>query len=135
VPVYLSRFTILLTEQTTPETYGRLLHWEKNDEAFDYLYNGIGMQPGEGLIVLEIQEKQLGFLLRCAESILHDLLPLSTPVPQASPVPPLIVNSDGEFPSAAAAIQKALYRVPIQFDFTRLPALVNAKRAEAEDHI
>ena len=98
---------------------------------------GIGFQAGEGLLVLEVQQKILGFLVRCAENILHDLLPLK---PHGSIHPPLltpasITEHNTQWPSVAATLAEAPYRVPVQFDFARVQALFDAKSAEAEDHI
>ena len=45
------------------------------------------------------------------------------------------IPSDASWASVAAAAAEAPYRVPVQFDFPRLQRLVNARRAEAEDHI
>ena len=100
--------------------------------------NGLGLQPGDGLLVLEIQEKILHFLVQCAEIILGDILgnnPSKSSVRSSlvTHLSPLV--SESEWPSVAAAVGEAPYRVPVQFDFLRLQSLVNAKRAEAEDHI
>jgi hypothetical protein len=65
---------MLLSGQTTTESYGKLLAWAEHEDAFDMMMNGIGLQPGGGLLVLEIQEKILSFLVQCAEIILHDVL-------------------------------------------------------------
>jgi hypothetical protein len=40
-----------------------------------------------------------------------------------------------DWPSVAAAIAEAPYRIPSEFDSSRLQRLVSAKRQEAEDHI
>jgi hypothetical protein len=135
---FINGYTMLLSGQTTAESYGKLLAWAEDEDAFDMMNNGIGLQPGRGLLVLEIQEKILSFLVQCAEIILHDVLTnnpskpsTQTSVPRhLSPLP-----SDAEWPSVAAAVSEAPYRVPNQFDFSRLQLLVNAKRAEVEDHI
>ena len=131
----LEGYTMMLTGQTSPTTYGRLLDWSLREEAQDLIKIGIGDQPGEGLVTLEIQEKILHFLIECADNILHDLLPLaSTSVPQQLP-PPSSINTDTEWSSVANVFAEAPYKVPEQLDFSGLRALVIAKRSEAEDHI
>ena len=117
-------------------------------DAFELMWAGIGWHPGDGLLILEIQETIMGFLVQCAELILHDLLPLKVPPkpvslfspepsisesPSSSPMIP--IPSEASWASVAAAAAEAPYRVPVQFDFPRLQRLVNARRAEAEDHI
>ena len=134
---FLEGYTMMLNGQTSPTTYGRLLDWSLHEEAQNLMKIGIGDQPGEGLVTLEIQEKILRFLVECAEIILHDLLPLiksSTSVPQSLP-PPTSHHTDTEWPSLAAVVAEAPYQVPKQFDFSGIRSLVMAKRAEAEDHI
>ena len=98
--------------------------------------SGVGASPGEGLLVLEIQEKILKFLLDCATKILHDL-PLTAPLSVSVSLSPpsFVIPDDVNWPSVAASVATAPYRVPAQFDFSRIKALVNAKLAEAEDHI
>ena len=137
-PQYISDYTMLLSGQTSPDSYGKLLAWAEHQGAFDMMANGIGLQPGIGLLVLEVQEKILRFLVQCAEITLHDVLktnPSSLSVQRSLPVDLSPLLSDAEWPSVAAAVSEAPYRVPIQFHFSRLQSLVNGKRAEAEDHI
>jgi hypothetical protein len=128
---------MLLNGQTTAETYGQLLDWSRHEDAEHLMMIGIGDQPGEGLITLEIQEKILRFLVECAQIIVHDLLSAdvtTTTLSQPLPPPPTL-NTDTEWSSVAAAIAEAPYKVPVQLDFSRMRSLITAKRAEAEDHI
>lgn len=136
-PAYLHGYTMLLTDQTTPTTYGRLIKWGRELEGFMQMLYGTGFQPGEGLLVLEIQQTLLGFLVRCAESILHDLLPLQpqNSIPSALLTPASITQHNTEWPSVAVTVAEAPYRVPVHFDFPRIQSLVDAKFSEAEDHI
>jgi hypothetical protein len=135
VPSYLGSYTMLLTGETSPETYGRLLSWDDDDNAWDLYTSQIGFQPGEGLLVMEIQDRLLRFLVQCAETIVNDLL--RQPETNSNPPPPISdkVVIDTEWPSIAAAIAETPYQVPLQFDLARVRLLVNAKRLETEDHI
>ena len=136
VPSYLGSYTMLLTGETSPETYGRLLSWDDDDNAWDLYTSQIGFQPGEGLIVMEIQDRLLRFLVQCAETIVNDLLQQHKT--NLNPPPPPISDKvviDTEWPSIAAAIAETPYQVPLQFDLARVRLLVNAKRLESEDHI
>ncbi|KAI4245931.1 MAG: hypothetical protein L6R42_010044, partial [Xanthoria sp. 1 TBL-2021] len=73
MPPYLSGYTMLLAGQNTQLSYGRMLSWDEDDDAFDMMSSGTGLQPGEGLQVLEIQQRKMQFLQKCIELILQDL--------------------------------------------------------------
>ena len=153
-PLYIDGYTMFFCGMLVPEGYGFCSSWDEvpfgftDYDGFDLMWSGIGWQPGDGLVIMEIQETILGFLVQCAELILHDLLPLKVPptpvslfspessTPESpSPSPMTPIPSDASWASVAAAAAEAPYRVPVQFDFPRLQRLVNARRAEAEDHI
>ena len=131
-------YSMQLDGETSPETYGRLVpHGNMTLFAAKKMMSaGIRRVPGDGLLVLEVQEKLLRFLVRCAEAIVHDLLPLTITMPSSQPSVPLsAIPTDVQWPSVAAAAAEAPYRVPVGFDFARLQVLINAKRFEAEDHV
>jgi hypothetical protein len=153
-PLYIDGYTMFFSGALVPETYGKIVAWQErpfgftDDDAFELMWSGIGWQPGDGLLILEIQETVLRFLVKCAELILHDLLPLKAPpipvrlfsperpkseTPSSSPITP--IPSDSSWASVAAATAEAPFRVPLQFDFEHLQRLVDARRAEAEDYI
>ena len=153
-PLYIDGYTIFFCGALVPEAYGYLAAWQEipfgftDDDAFELMWSGIGWQPGDGLVILEIQETVLQFLVKCGELILHDLLPLKVapiPVRLSSPEPPMPqppslslitpIPSDSSWASVAAATAEAPFRVPLQFDFQHLQRLVEARRAEAEDYI
>ena len=126
---------MFLSGRTTPQTYGELVPNNGND-AINLEMAGITQSPGDGLLVLEIQEKLLRFLVRVAELILHDQFPIKGPIQipdefsLAAKLP-----CDPHWPSIAAATAEAPYRVPVQMDFVRLNSLLTAKRTAVEDHI
>ena len=153
-PLYIDGYTIFFCGALVPEAYGHLAAWQEipfgftDNDAFELMWSGIGWQPGDGLVIMEIQETVLQFLIKCAELILHDLLPLKVspiPVRLFSPKPPVSqtpslspiipIPSDSTWASVAAAAAEAPFRVPLQFDFQHLQRLVEARRAEAEDYI
>lgn len=139
VPSFLNEYTMLLIGQRTPSTYGRLISWDDDESAFDMMSRGVGIQPGEGLLTLEIQQRKLQFIRACVEIILQDLpiTDLSIPVDSEHGEHSIVRNSheDSEWPSLTKETLEAQYRKPDQFDFGRLQSFVLAKRAEAEDHI
>lgn len=130
VPVLLSGYTMLLSRRKSAVTNGKLLSWDENDQAFDMMSSDVGIQPGEGLLVLEIQQKALQFLLSCVELILCDL-PLDDMSVPVQPPPSALDSGSGdtEWSSLAAVCLEAPYRVPDKFDFLRMKSLIYAKRA------
>lgn len=88
----------------TPEMYGRLVYWDTKDDAFDDMHTGRARNPGEGLIILEIQKGIMDFLLGCVYSVLHDIdrdLLTSSQV-EIQPGPPAITAEASEWPTLAA---------------------------------
>lgn len=137
VPPFLNEYTMLLSGQSTPETYGRLYAWENNDKAFDWMITGVGLIPGYGLNAMEIQQRILHFLVECCKLILHDVSAsgLIDPCVRTQPEPGPIASESNEYLSLAALAAEAPYRVPFWVDFKRLEALVSAKVSETEDNI
>ncbi|PVH94037.1 hypothetical protein DM02DRAFT_603094 [Periconia macrospinosa] len=137
VPPFLNKHTIMLTGRTTPTSYGALVSWDENDSAFMDMVSGKAMHPGQGLLVLEIQERLMRFLVDSCKRILHDV-PASDLTSDKWPVQPPVVlpqeTIDG-FASQAAMAAEAPYRHPANMDLPRLESLFEAKRSAAEDHI
>ncbi|KAL8644897.1 MAG: hypothetical protein Q9226_007539 [Calogaya cf. arnoldii] len=138
---HVSGYTMFLTGQDTQESYGRMFSWDADSGAFDIdgaldMMSGIGLQPGQGLQVMEIQQRKMHFLQRCIEIILQDLPLADLSIPK-QPKPPenrLLENSPG-WPSLIQEMEQAPYRVPSAFDVDCLHPFVVARRNEAEDHI
>ncbi|KAE8453917.1 hypothetical protein EG329_007693 [Mollisiaceae sp. DMI_Dod_QoI] len=134
IPVFLNLYTMFLDGETI-ETYGHLVAWEDDDEAFASSTTGLGHLPGEGLLILEIQQKILRFLVECCSAILHDFNPKALMDERTiKPEPPPIMSSS-EWPTSASIAAEAPYRLPAMLNFNRLRALVAANRSSAEDHI
>ncbi|KAL8822869.1 MAG: hypothetical protein Q9191_006404 [Dirinaria sp. TL-2023a] len=115
--------------------YGQLVSWNARPGIYQMMWQGIGIQPGEGLIVLEIQRRILDFLQRCAEDLpLHDTrIPvqpsIKTSEPNAATIKQGLMSS-----SLLEETMEAPYSVP-GLDLDRLGSFLSAKRDEAEDHI
>jgi hypothetical protein len=104
---------MMLTGRTTPKTYGELVSWDEDDSAFEYMISGKGMHPGQGLLVLEVQERVMRFLIDFCKQILHDIpvTDLTTEKwPMQSPVvlPQETING---FASRTAMSVEAPYRL------------------------
>lgn len=133
LPPYISRCTMYLTGQKTAERYGRIVGWDDGPGVFEDLMFGIGMQPGEGLVALEAQQKMLSFLVKCAKFIIHDLPLDGESIPEPPPLEDPAV--DPELPSIAVYATGTSYWVPIQFDLHHLKRLAQAKIDQAQDHL
>lgn len=68
-PAFLGGYTLCL-EGSTVEEYGKFLDWNVDPEqATTLMVHRRHFTPGEGLQVLEIQERIYPFLIRCCELI------------------------------------------------------------------
>ncbi|KIX01254.1 uncharacterized protein Z518_08979 [Rhinocladiella mackenziei CBS 650.93] len=134
---FLNQYTMYLVGQTRAETYGRLVHWDDDPEAFDLMHNCLQFQPGAGLLVLEIQSKTYSFLVQCCCRIFHDVArdDLSSPDIPIRPEPAPIVAGETSYAQLSSVAAEAPYRVPAKLETHRLLLLVGARKAAAEDHI
>lgn len=73
VPEFLNEYVMMFTGRHKPETYGELIAWDDHPDAFDWLQSLRGHHPGEGILVLQIQDRLYKFLVDCCKSILHDI--------------------------------------------------------------
>ncbi|KDN64659.1 hypothetical protein CSUB01_04297 [Colletotrichum sublineola] len=138
VPVFLNGHAMVMNGAYDAESYGKLLAWEDHPDCFDWMHTRRQFLPGEGLLVLESQERTLGFLVKCCESILHDIPP-ATLTTDAFPVveePRLAGETpkDG-FASLTVMAEEAPYRVPARLDVDRIESLLQAKASAAADHV
>lgn len=136
--VFLNGHTMILHGATKSETYGQLLAWDDHPIAADWMDTLTQFQAGEGLLILEAQEKILGFLVNCTQQILHDIPAgiLTTDVFTLQPEPHLKSERDSEgleYLSMMAA--EAPYRVPAQLDLGKIESLLQAMVSAAKDHI
>ncbi|RFU81221.1 hypothetical protein TARUN_968 [Trichoderma arundinaceum] len=95
-------------------------------------------EPGQGLLILEVQLWILTFLLRCRYQILHNIPP-DVMVSEQYPIihePSLKVDVETcGFESRATTEVDAPYRMPAKLDFGRVVALLTAQISYVEDHI
>ena len=134
---FLNRYTMLFHGRTTPETYGEVISWDDDDDAFDLLMSNMGKCPGDGLLILEIQSKVLAFLLQCCRLILADI-PAASLIGDDAPVlpdPGPVMADPTAWRSLAAMAEEAPYRVPARLDLQRLQAIIGAKLSAAKDHV
>jgi len=88
VPIFLNEHAMILHGATDAHSYGELVAWEDHSDAFEWMHTMRQFIPGEGLPVLEIQERVLDVLVQCCRAIIHDIpaysLTSSTFPPQPS---------------------------------------------------
>jgi hypothetical protein len=137
VPAFLNEHVMMFTGRYTPDTYGELIAWDDHPEAYQWLISQRGVHPGEGLFILEIQERLYTFLVDCCKAILQDMSEeaLADPSVSIQPEPPSVSGNETGLASLASIAAEAPYRLPENLDLKRLESLVAAKLSAAEDHI
>jgi hypothetical protein len=136
---FLNERVIMFTGRRTPQTYGELIAWEDHPDAFGWLTSKRGHHPGEGLLILEIQDRLYAFLVKFCETILHDISPeaMNHNRPPTVPEQTLVLNSAGHdgLISLATIAEEAPYRVPADLDLGRLESIIEAKLSAEKDHL
>lgn len=130
-------------QQSVPETYGEL---RKGEFKFFLTATGIDtrlsagrLSPGDGLWVLEIQDRIYKFLLDTVQRIFHDIPPSDLIGPryktQPEPLLPSANCREHGLVSLANTNLEAMYCTPGQMDLDRLHLLMTAKVNEEEDKL
>ncbi|KAK4110152.1 hypothetical protein N656DRAFT_838666 [Canariomyces notabilis] len=137
-PVYLNEYVMILNGATDPAKYGELIAWDDHPDAFEWMHTQKQFLPGDGLLVLETQERILRFLLDFVRVILHDI-PEDRLTSETYPVQPELhlkteVEANG-FESLVVMAAEAPYRLPSRIDFKRMELLLEARVSAAKDHI
>ncbi|KAI1415065.1 hypothetical protein F5Y13DRAFT_187750 [Hypoxylon sp. FL1857] len=102
--------------------------------------NSANLSPGEGLWLLEIQDRLYQFLLDICKIILHDM-DLGDEHLQALPIieePPLPTdnhNGDAATTSLMITRYEAAYHIPSKLDVRKIKSLIDAKLSQAEDRL
>ncbi|KAL1586404.1 hypothetical protein WHR41_05299 [Cladosporium halotolerans] len=91
--------------------------------------------PIYGLLILEIQQSIYGFLLKCAQAVLHDLNPADYKLAPHKQEPPPPKDSTGSWASISKHTIEAYYRTPHETSLDRMKLLVDSGRLSAEDHV
>ncbi|KAG6360887.1 hypothetical protein INS49_011955 [Diaporthe citri] len=135
-PDFLREYIMIMDGALGENEYGSLVPRDYQSDWMDGDQKQIS--PGEGLLILEAQEKLLAFLVDCCHQILHDLTEteiLSDRFPVLSE-PCLRMDTEvNGFDSLAIIAAEAPYRVPAKLDFDRLISLLSARASAAEDHM
>ena len=140
-PLLPLRLIMLLTGQKSQATYGSLMSLKYKHDVENLLWTGFGFQAGQGLVILENQQKLYRFLLRCTRLLLHDIdlsRPLSTKITtelqQNRDLQDRSMPLEREIWQSVTEMNiQALYRLPRSSSVESLRKLAHAKRDEAED--
>ncbi len=136
-PEVLHDYTMILSG-VEDSRYAELVHWDSLPDSFELMLDKKQFLVGEGLLVLEIQERVLRFLVGCCQILLHDI-PLGDLVnnvkypPQPPPALRAAVDADG-FRSQAVMAEEEPYRVPAQLDLEGMVSLLAAEVDAQVDH-
>ncbi|THY37969.1 hypothetical protein D6C99_09346 [Aureobasidium pullulans] len=124
------KYKMCLHGQRSPKTYGSLVLRDTGDRV----QRELRMEPVAGLQVLEVQDRNLDFLVKCCRLILHDMDLDNLNLVDTKPAPPQI-KSTLPVHTVTAMAQIAPYRLPQRLDMKRLRLLISARREEAEEHV
>ncbi|KAI1757942.1 hypothetical protein F4782DRAFT_475780 [Xylaria castorea] len=136
-PVFLNCYTMVLHGAREAGEYGRLLLWDDHPDAFDWMVSRKQYLPGEGLVVLEAQEKLLQFLVDCCSQLLAEIPAedLTAPTFPVQPEPRLKTEKESTgFDSLVVMAAEAPYRVPAELDLKRIESILGSRLVAAEDH-
>ncbi|KAI0181369.1 hypothetical protein GGR52DRAFT_583747 [Hypoxylon sp. FL1284] len=138
VPIFLGRHVMTLNGMTRQEDYGKLISWDEHEDAFNWTTTRKQFLPGEGLLVLEFQERLLHYLIYCCEAILYDIptAQITSNAFAIQPEPPLKERLDATgFSTLATLVGEAPYRPPGRPDLQKIESLLSAHTLRIEDHI
>lgn len=139
VPIFLNHYIMVLNGMTeNTREYGKLVGWDEHPDAFDWMTKQKQFLPGEGLLILEVQERLLKTLVQCCLELLHDI-PDPTLTSDSFPIlPEPLLKPESEitgFESLGIMAAEAPYRVPVELDLRLIESLLAARAAAAEDHL
>ncbi|KAJ5614194.1 hypothetical protein N7528_007848 [Penicillium herquei] len=139
VPIILGGYAMILNGiEENSRAYGRLVAWEEHPESIDWLWTGKQFNPGEGLLILEAQERLLIGLVQCCQQLLQDIPESEVTSDQFPVLPEPQLKSGSEirgFKSLGTMAAEAPYRLPVELDLPSLKSLLSARASAAEDHI
>ncbi|KAI0896191.1 hypothetical protein F4806DRAFT_502516 [Annulohypoxylon nitens] len=139
IPIFLNLHVMVLNGITKDKECGELFAWEDHEDAFEWMQSRRQFLPGEGLLILQAQDRLMEFLVSCCRQILHDI-PAGELISDIHPViehePPCNITVDNSGASSLTIMaEEAPYRLPSDLDLVHIESLLSARVALAEDHI
>jgi hypothetical protein len=128
VPLILHGY-IMYLEGDTVESYGKLVAFSEDSHFIG------GFQPGFGLLILEIQQKVMEFLVKWCETILQQ--PAYTLIDQFSvPTQTLApIQIASPWPTIEILARYTPYLAPKRADFSGLKDFLEARHFQAQNHV
>jgi hypothetical protein len=128
--------TMLFLESETPQGYAEVVLDSETKNLISSDLTGCWFSIGQGLLILEVQQRIWHFLLACAKAIVHDLVESD----QSSSIDPetqpsVVPTNESAFVTLATSTMDAPYQYPMRMDLSRLKSLLCAKRSAIADHI
>jgi hypothetical protein len=137
MPIFLNEHVMILHKIPDREKYGTLLPWHEHKDTFEWMRTRTQFLPGEGLLVLEAQERLMEFLVKVCKLILHDISAEALVGGDSSIRPELRLKKTAEidgFESLTAMAAERPYRLPAEINFDQMEAILGAAESAAEDH-
>lgn len=127
--------TMLLTDQDTPELYGKIYSWDTCPEALEWLKLDKGVLPVDGIAIMGAQKHMLQFLRKAVDLILRNPKGAATLSEDWKPEPCIVASKPSPWPMLDDILTEAPYRAPDYRSFAQISALVNARKSAAQDHL
>lgn len=132
----MKEYAMLFSDGETPQDYAKVILGSENNSAASSDTSSCWFTLGEGLLILEVQQRIWHFLLACTKAIVHDLgESTQSSLPDSEPHFSAVPTNESAFLTLATSTMDAPYRPPAQMDLSRLQSLVCAKRSAIADHI
>ncbi|KAI5199735.1 hypothetical protein E4T39_06108 [Aureobasidium subglaciale] len=125
---------MLFDDSDDAKSYGHVVQENDDSNPVNDL-SGCRFRLGEGLLILEIQQRIWQFLLACATNIMHDVSPESTETILPDPGVQSSSGKESASTNLAANTLDAQYLAPAELDIPRLKSLISAKCSGIADHI
>lgn len=120
----------------SPATYGTI-HSNLSEESVADMLEGKSFKSGDGIDVLEIQERLLGFLVACCKLILNDkqidVTDQSIPEVKEPPSKAATFNGPGDLSVAQRALEEP-YVSPESASWANCQWMMGCRQADAEEH-
>ncbi|KAK4445232.1 hypothetical protein QBC34DRAFT_497673 [Podospora aff. communis PSN243] len=140
VPSSVPGYVMLLNRinDSTSDDYGKIVPRSMDNSALTTTTPEKQYSVGEGLLILEAQQRILSFLADTCTAILHEIPPDALTGPQYPILPEPKVKDESEsdgYQSLEVLAQAAPYCLPTHFDTNRLVSLLSARASDAKDHL
>ncbi|KAI1320308.1 hypothetical protein F5Y16DRAFT_417493 [Xylariaceae sp. FL0255] len=135
---YADHYWMCLNNAQNPKEYGELIFEHGSATARRDTSLKHELRIPDGLLVLEAQERLLGFLVSFCQLVLGEISPkvFTSPKFQEVPEPQLeIEKASGGVGSLGMMTVEAQYRVPSKLDLSQIELVIRSRLASIEDHL